>query len=154
MQKSRLERTQRREPSVPMVAKFVMPPDLRAQIDAQARAAYPRECCGLIEGVREHSHARAVVLHPTANFAPESDRFEIDPAAHLRLLRELRGTEREIVGCYHSHPDGRLGPSERDSEDMRDDGFVWVIAAIAGLDEPATFAAFMGHSFHAVPLAE
>jgi desampylase len=137
-----------------MVTKLVMPSDLRAQIDTHARAAYPRECCGLIEGVREHSHARALVLHPTANFAPESDRFEIDPAAHLRLLRELRGTEREIVGCYHSHPNGRLGPSDRDSEGMRDDGFVWVIATLDGPDGPATFAAFLGRSFHAVPLAE
>ena len=144
----------RREHSAPMVSKFVLPPELRDQIIAEARAAYPRECCGLIEGLQEHNRARALVLHPTANFAPEIDRFEIDPVAHLRLLRELRGTERQIVGCYHSHPNGRLEPSDWDSEGMRDDGLVWVIAALDGLGVPATFAAFLGHSFHAVPLAE
>jgi proteasome lid subunit RPN8/RPN11 len=137
-----------------MVTKFILPLDLRAQIAAEARATYPRECCGLIEGVRESNQVRAMVLHPTANFAPEADRFEIDPVAHLRLLRALRGTECEIVGCYHSHPNGRLEPSERDGEGMRDDGFVWVIAAIAGVGEPAAFSAFLGRSFHGVPLAE
>ena len=97
---------------------------------------------------------RATSLHPTTNLAPELDRFEIDPAAHLQLLRALRGSEREIVGCYHSHPNGRMEPSERDSEGMRDDGFVWVIAAITGHSEPATFAAFLGRSFHTLPLSE
>ena len=127
---------------------------LREQIAAEARAAYPHECCGLIEGVRDGGEARALTLHPTANFAPDTNRFEIDPVAHLRLLRELRGTGREIIGCYHSHPDGRAEPSENDSEGMRDDGFVWVIAALVSQDTPATFAAFTGHSFHALSLAE
>ena len=131
-----------------------LPVTLREQIAVEARAAYPHECCGLIEGVREGGGARALAVHPTANFAPDANRFEIDPVAHLRLLRELRGTGREIIGCYHSHPDGRAEPSELDSEGMRDDGFVWVIAALLSDDAPATFAAFEGRSFRVLSLVE
>lgn len=126
----------------------------RARIAAEAGAAFPRECCGLIEGIYEGEIARVLALHPTANYCPDPGRFEIDPAAHLRLLRTLRGTGRDIIGCYHSHPGGRAEPSRRDGADMRGEGFVWVIAALAGPDTPVAFAAFDGGTFQALSLAE
>ena len=67
---------------------------------------FPRECCGLIEGERHGDTAVAVALHATRNLAEASDRFAIDPAAQFALLRALRGTGRDIIGCYHSHPNG------------------------------------------------
>ena len=124
---------------------------LRAQFAAEARAAFPRECCGLIEGRRESDVVFATMLHPTANLSPDADGFEIDPAAHLRLMRELRGSGREIVGCYHSHPNGRPEPSDRDRARYAAEGFVWLIAALAGAAAEAEFAAFVGADFS--PLA-
>jgi proteasome lid subunit RPN8/RPN11 len=110
-----------------MIAALLLPQPLRDQIEREACAAVPRECCGLIEGVREGDVARAVALHPMRNLASEADSFEIDPAGHCRLQRSLRGTGRAIVGCYHSHPDGRAVPSDRD---LAGDGdFIWLIAA-------------------------
>jgi proteasome lid subunit RPN8/RPN11 len=106
--------------------------DLRGQIEAEAVAAFPRECCGLIEGTRDGDEVRALALHPSLNLAPESDRFAIDPALHIALLRRLRGTDRAIIGCYHSHPNGRPEPSPRDRETMASDGSVWLIAALEG----------------------
>jgi proteasome lid subunit RPN8/RPN11 len=92
---------------------------LRAQILAEARAAFPRECCGLLEGEGE----RVTALHPSPNLAERADRFEIDPALRFRLLRE----ERAIVGCYHSHPGGCADPSPRDLDGAGEDGFLWLI---------------------------
>jgi proteasome lid subunit RPN8/RPN11 len=94
---------------------------LRSQIFAESRAAYPRECCGLLEG----SAKRITALHPTRNLASERDRFEIDPAEQFRLMREGRN----IVGCYHSHPNGRAEPSRRDAEHASEPGFLWLICA-------------------------
>jgi proteasome lid subunit RPN8/RPN11 len=98
-----------------------LPSTLRSQIFAEARAAYPRECCGLLEG----AGARITALHPARNLAEEPDRFEIDPAEQFRLMREGR----RIVGCYHSHPDGRAEPSPRDAEHAGEAGFLWLICA-------------------------
>jgi proteasome lid subunit RPN8/RPN11 len=139
-----------------VVSTLLLPPALRAQIAQEARAAFPRECCGLIEGTREGGEARVAALHPTRNLAEEADRFEIDPAEHIRLLRALRGSGREIVGCYHSHPNGRAELSPRDRESAANDGFIWLVAAI-GKDEFA-LAAFAcpnggGDAISAVPLA-
>ena len=124
---------------------------LRAQFAAEARAAFPRECCGLIEGRRESGVVFATRFHPTANLSPDADGFEIDPAAHLSLMRELRGSGFEIVGCYHSHPNGRPGPSDRDRARYAAEGFVWLIAALAGAASEVEFAAFVDADFR--PLA-
>ena len=127
---------------------------LRSQLAAEARAAYPRECCGLIEGVRAGDVIEALALHPTRNLATASDRFEIDPAEHIRLLRALRGTGRDIVGCYHSHPDGTPEPSPRDRDSAHDENFVWLIAGldVSGAVTTAGFL-FRGGDFGPLALA-
>ena len=132
-----------------MIGALVLPADLRAQLAAEAEAAFPKECCGLIEGVPEGEGQRVTALHPTKNLAAAPDRFDIDPAEHIRLLRGLRGTGREIIGCYHSHPGGAAEPSARDLAAAADEGFVWLIAAIPG--EIAAFV-FENGAFQALAL--
>lgn len=127
---------------------------LQEQLRDEARRAYPRECCGLIEGMIEGAAARVTALRPMPNVATEADRFEIDPAAHIALLRDLRGTGREIIGCYHSHPNGRAEPSERDRESANDESFLWLIWAVDS-DAPQTgITAFesVGGAFSCVPI--
>jgi proteasome lid subunit RPN8/RPN11 len=133
--------------------KLVIPESFRAQIIEEARAAFPNECCGLLEGERTGESVRVVAVHPTANLAGDPARgFEIDPAPHLRLRCRLRGTPRAVVGCYHSHPNGLAGPSATDRARNKDSeaGFVWLIAAVPGGE--VTLAAFEGPEFRAVEL--
>ena len=113
-----------------MTAALLLPEALRDQLAVEARTASPAECCGLIEGGIEGETVVAAALHPTRNLAAGPDRFEIDPATHVRLLRALRGTGQNVVGCYHSHPNGRAEPSRRDLEAAAEEGFVWLIAAL------------------------
>ena len=133
---------------------FVLSDALQRQFITEARTAYPRECCGLIEGMRAGDIIEARALHPTRNLAAASDRFEIDPAEHIRLLRTLRGTGREIVGCYHSHPDGAPEPSLHDRDGAHDEDFVWLIVGLdaAGTATPAEFL-FRDGDFRPLPLA-
>jgi desampylase len=133
---------------------LILPASLRAQLVAEARAAYPCECCGLVEAVREGEDVRVVALHPSANLAAEPHNgFEIDPALHLKLQRSLRGTGREVAGCYHSHPNGRAHPSARDRACGCAPGFTWLIAGVTGEGE-ITLAAFEGPDFQPVTLTE
>jgi proteasome lid subunit RPN8/RPN11 len=123
-----------------MTAALILPDALRKQISAEATCAFPRECCGLIEGMRQNDSTVATALHPTRNLASRDDRFEIDPAEQFRLAHALRGTGRSIVGCYHSHPNGRAEPSEHDLGP--EDGFIWLIAAVT-VSENVALAAFL-----------
>lgn len=136
-----------------MIAALHLPQNLRSQIEREALAALPRECCGLIEGVRENAGARATAVHATRNLAEESDQFEIDPAEQFQLIRRLRGTSREIIGCYHSHPNGRAEPSPRDLSGAVDEEFLWLIARVeAGRADVQAYLCREG-VFARVPLA-
>jgi desampylase len=100
------------------------------RLAAEARAAFPNECCGLIEGVSTPEGWHATAVHKSKNLAADRARgFLIDPQVHFALLRALRGTSRAIIGCYHSHPNGRSEPSARDRHEAVDDGFIWLVAA-------------------------
>ena len=112
-----------------VLATVILPHRIRAQLAAEAQAAAPCECCGLVEGTRAENRFHVTALYPAHNLAKASDRFEIDPAAQFALARRLRGTGREIIGCYHSHPHGRADPSARDMEGAGEENFVWLIAA-------------------------
>jgi proteasome lid subunit RPN8/RPN11 len=108
-----------------------LPAALAAQVEKEARAAFPRECCGLVEGVRTGGHAAALALHPVRNLSADAAHFVLDPAAHLRLARAARAAGRGIIGCYHSHPNGAASPSSDDAEGAGEVDFLWLIAAVA-----------------------
>jgi proteasome lid subunit RPN8/RPN11 len=106
-----------------------LPARLAGQIHQEAEIAAPRECCGLIEGLRDGDVFRVTGLHPARNLAREADRFDIDPHDHLAASRAARARGSEIIGCYHSHPAGAASPSVRDREGADEENFLWLIAA-------------------------
>jgi proteasome lid subunit RPN8/RPN11 len=105
---------------------------LRTQILAEARAAAPRECCGLVLGRRRHDTAVAAALHPARNLAADADRFLIDPADHFAAMHAAREAGVSVIGCYHSHPGGTARPSARDQEGAGEENFLWLIATPEG----------------------
>jgi proteasome lid subunit RPN8/RPN11 len=119
---------------------LVLPAALQARLLDEARTALPAECCGFLEGVRNEAGVWVSAVHPAANLAPDPlTGFEIDPATHFALLRTLRGTGRVIVGCYHSHPNGRARPSSRDLATICERGFVWIILAVGDSEAVCAF---------------
>ena len=96
---------------------------------AAASAAYPNECCGLLEGARDGDVFRVQALHPARNLAAHSDRFEIDAADHIAAQKAARANGHAIIGCYHSHPAGAAAPSATDHAGAAQNDFLWVIVA-------------------------
>lgn len=91
-----------------------------------ARAALPEECCGLLVGRGD----RVTRLVPAANVHETPRRFfTIDPAVQFATLRELRGLRNgeEVIGHYHSHPDGPAEPSARDLAEAHDAEALWIV---------------------------
>ena len=105
----------------------------RAQLRAEAESAWPEECCGLIVGRKGPDGTEISSLVPTANVAgaDRHEHFEVDPAAHLRLQRKLRGTEEAVIGVYHSHPAGPAVPSAHDLARAIEPGWLWIIVGLA-----------------------
>jgi proteasome lid subunit RPN8/RPN11 len=112
--------------------KLSLPASLQAQIIREAITAYPRECCGLLEGVEEAGAYCVIALHPGRNRAQAADRFELDPADHVAALKAARARGHVLIGCYHSHPDGAAKPSYADRAGAAQEDFIWLIAATDG----------------------
>jgi [CysO sulfur-carrier protein]-S-L-cysteine hydrolase len=96
------------------------------EIIEHARREAPSECCGLLVG-QDESIERAV---PTRNAAASRSRYLVDASEHFALIRELRGTGREIVGAYHSHPASAAIPSPTDIAEAWSADFVYVIVSL------------------------
>ncbi len=110
------------------MASVRLPAHVRAALLAHASEEAPRECCGLLVG-RGPDIDDAV---PSANLDPDPARYRLDPAVHIATNRILRGTGREVVGVYHSHPHSAAVPSPADCREAHYPGFVWVIVSLAG----------------------
>jgi proteasome lid subunit RPN8/RPN11 len=106
--------------------KFRIASGVTEQLLSAAATAAPEECCGLLLG--RDNHIEAAV--PAANVAADRTRsFEIDPAVLLRTHREARGQGQQVIGHYHSHPNGSTQPSKRDAARASDNGQLWLIIA-------------------------
>lgn len=112
---------------------------LAAMLDAAAMA-HPYEACGLLLGRGE----RVDTAVPTANVAPDPARhFEIDPAVLLTAHKAARGGGDQVLGYFHSHPNGLTRPSATDAASAAHDGRIWAIVANGGItvwrDAPSGF---------------
>lgn len=107
--------------------------ELLDAIDAQAVRSYPRESCGLLVGrISDDGRVSVSRIVPSENLSigDGRDRFEIDPKVRFDLMRELDGSDDEIVGHYHSHPDHPPEPSPTDVDMAFEPEFVWLITAV------------------------
>lgn len=100
-----------------------------------ALSGYPYEVCGLLIGMVnekcwEIAEARVV---ENLNKTRASDRFQLDPLTYQRIDRSLRGSGREIVGVFHSHPDCLARPSPTDLEHAWDMFLYPIVSVIDGV---------------------
>ena len=97
-------------------------------IVAHALEDRPNECCGLLIGttemVEEATRARNALASRT--------KFKVNPADHFAAIRRARAAGLEIVGAYHSHPNGPSEPSATDRARLTDPSMVHVIVSLAG----------------------
>ena len=106
------------------------------QMEAQAEAAYPEECCGLLVGMRGADSISITRAEPSPNVAGETTgadprrRFEVDPRLRLALMRELEASSEAIIGLYQSHPDHPAVPSQHDRDSIWEPELLWLITAV------------------------
>ena len=101
------------------------------EIFYQAQQSYPEECCGLllgrlVAGDRRQVEAVRAVTNAWDRVAAETlgdttgltrhRRYSIAPEEMLAVMREARSQQQDIIGVYHSHPDGVAAPSECDRQ--------------------------------------
>ena len=99
-----------------------------ADIRRHGRDAYPHECCGALIG-RGGLVIEALAL-PNATAEGPRRRFLVRPVDYGAAERRAAEQEGELLGFYHSHPDGVARPSQVDL-DHAWPAFAYVIVAVA-----------------------
>ena len=93
---------------------------------AEADRAHPCECCGILLG--EGAAITAIVPAANVHASPESH-FEIDPQALVDAHRNARSGGPQVLGYYHSHPNGLARPSATDEAMATGQRLIWAIIA-------------------------
>lgn len=94
---------------------------------------YPHECCGVLLGRFDHDGTRVVTsLARAGNTRTDSpeNRYNIDPKELVRIQREGREREEDIIGFYHSHPDHPAQWSKTDLAEAHWFGCSYVITSV------------------------
>ena len=115
------------------VASIQLKPVHLDQIKVAGEEAYPMEACGLITGRLIDGDVLTVTgIVEAENIvaAYATDRFEVDPATRIKLEKEVRGTNKQLIGHYHSHPDNSSRPSKTDLENAHEPELIWIIVSV------------------------
>jgi len=103
---------------------LILLPEHVQQIGRHGEATYPEECCGLVLGKITPTERIGIELWKTENSWSKQEsfttteeewgkeyskrnRFTIAPREMLRAQKEARNRQLQIMGIYHSHPDGQ-----------------------------------------------
>jgi len=90
------------------------------------------EACGLLLGDRAGPRVRVVAARPARNLAPDPARgYVLDPGDWLAAYREAELAGLDLVGYYHSHPDGSGIPSAEDLAGAWPDHYYLIVTGSA-----------------------
>ncbi len=85
-----------------------------AQMAQHVQTAAPLEACGLIAG----QAGRSVAVYPIPNVLASPSRFRMAPEAQWQALYAIEQQGWDLLGIYHSHPQGPPSPSEVDAREL------------------------------------
>ena len=94
---------------------------------------YPHECCGVLLGQMDGEVRTVTSTARCGNTRTDSpqNRYHIDPKELVRIQREARTRDEDIIGFYHSHPDHPAQWSKTDLEEAHWIGCSYVITRVA-----------------------
>jgi [CysO sulfur-carrier protein]-S-L-cysteine hydrolase len=114
-----------------------LPADIEQGMLAWAYACHPEEACGLLAGLPRGGLRMA---YPLTNAQHSPTRYTIDPTEHFRALRHAERQGWELVGAFHSHPDGEASPSETDVRLAAEPDWLYVVIGMADARRPSVRA--------------
>ena len=102
------------------------------QIRRHGEDAYPHECCGVLLGQMNGDGRVVTSAARCGNTRTDSpqNRYHIDPRELVRIQREGRERDEDILGFYHSHPDHPARWSTTDLADAHWFGCSYVITSV------------------------
>ncbi|WP_107670142.1 M67 family metallopeptidase [Cyanothece sp. BG0011] len=89
------------------------------------------ECCGLILGSYQKYIAHAQQLVPVHNVHQQKNSFMLPLHTYRQAKYISKKCNWDIIGIYHSHPNGKPYPSPMDVRGIENSDYPWLILAPA-----------------------
>src|ERR1700747_29884 len=104
-----------------------------AEIRRHGEKTDPHEGCGVLLGQMDGDVRRVTSTARCGNTRTDSpqNRYHIDPKELVRIQREARNRDEDIIGFYHSHPDHPALWSQTDFAEAHGIGCSYVITRVA-----------------------
>lgn len=106
-----------------VVRSLLLPPQGREAMLNQARLCWPEEACGLLAG----APGRVEFVYPLTNVAHSPTAFTIAPEEHFRAWKHAEAHGWELIGAFHSHPQGPPHPSPTDQRLATEPDWIHII---------------------------
>jgi proteasome lid subunit RPN8/RPN11 len=133
-------------------SRLVLAPTARDAIVDHAREGGARrppvEVCGVLVGQQTATGDRVTDARRVANVADDpTARYELDPEATLAVVEDVTDAGADVVGFYHSHPNGPAEPSPVDRELATWTGYVYLVVSLAGSEPVISAWRWTGEEF-------
>jgi proteasome lid subunit RPN8/RPN11 len=102
------------------------------EIRRHGEETYPHECCGVLLGQMDRDVRTVTSTARCQNTRTDSpqNRYRIDSKELVRIQRQARERNEDIIGFYHSHPDHPAQWSKTDLEEAHWIGCSYVITRV------------------------
>jgi proteasome lid subunit RPN8/RPN11 len=97
-----------------------------------SKAEYPNEACGILGG--RDLYVSSIFKMSNADKSPSS--FFMDPGEQLKIMKELRKNNMDMLGIYHSHVASKAYPSQKDVELAFYQDVSYLIVSLEEMDNP------------------
>jgi proteasome lid subunit RPN8/RPN11 len=96
---------------------------------AHRQNCLPEECCGLLAG-----WGRTVrFVYPLTNAEHSPNAFTIDPREHFRAWKHAEAQGWDLIGAFHSHPQGPSTLSLTDLALAAEPEWIYVVVTAEGV---------------------
>lgn len=108
------------------MTRLVLPRQGLEAILAHADFCFPDECCGLLAG---EVGGLVRFVYPLTNAATSPVSYTIEPREHFEAWRHAERHGWELLGAFHSHPQGPDQPSVTDLALAAEPAWAYVIVS-------------------------
>lgn len=87
----------------------------------------PNESCAILYGTSHNNEHIVKKIWLTENIDSSPIEFTLSPEQTMEMYQKEKEMNLDIVGIFHSHPNGEAYPSNTDKKFMKNNPYIWVI---------------------------
>jgi proteasome lid subunit RPN8/RPN11 len=116
-----------------VLSRAVLPSHQHKALAEACLRNWPKETCGVLFGFIQADAVYVDSFEVIRNVSPQPEKaFAFDPAEWVRIFFAAINQGKNMIGIFHSHPDGRLEPSSEDTRRRLQWSTYWIAGISRG----------------------